>query len=63
MMSLCQAAITAVRFSANAEASAADGRLDSVMARLAHAMDPAFATSGSRLEALEQLTGMLQACG
>ncbi|KAL4419219.1 hypothetical protein ABPG77_010661 [Micractinium sp. CCAP 211/92] len=56
-----QAAITNVRYSANTEGTAADGRLDSALARLAQALDPAFPTSGSRLEALELLTGMLQA--
>ncbi|KAL4422373.1 hypothetical protein ABPG75_008570 [Micractinium tetrahymenae] len=56
-----QAAVTTVRFSANTEASAADGRLDSALARLAQALDPSFPSSGSRLEALELLTGLLQA--
>lgn len=60
LRSVLQGAVVALRGAANTEAAAADGRLDTGLARLARALDPSF--NGGRLEALELLTVALQVC-
>lgn len=55
-----QAAVTGLRSAANTEAAAGEGRLDASLVRLARALDPGFPSTGSRLEAAELATAVLQ---